>query len=290
MRPSDVIDCEQGVYVPHPTMKPIRDVHPYGVLTLTQVIEKSSNIGMLKAATAHFSLADLREYVQRFRLDATTGIDLPFERYGQATSLSDRSGYALYYVPWGQGIAVTPLQMLTVVNTIANGGMLVQPRVVREILGPGEHERERLPVVELGQIISAEAARQATKMMVAVVETGTGQTAQVEGIRVAGKTGTSQKADPSGAGYLDDAYVSSFIGFFPAEDPVYSMLTLINEPQGGHYGGQVAGPVFRRIAEELVRYEQMQPVIRRVTHLQEREPVAGDSVASSAGDVEVDAL
>ncbi len=162
--------------------------------------------------------------------------------------------------------------MLTVVNTIANGGVLVQPRIVREALGPDGQTAERRPVVSLGRIIRPEAARQVTDIMVEVVRTGTGRPAQVPGIDVAGKTGTSQKADPDGSGYLQDAFVSTFIGFFPARQPLYSVITLVDEPQDGHYGGQVAAPVFQRIAEELLRYEQMQPVIERVATADQGDP------------------
>jgi stage V sporulation protein D (sporulation-specific penicillin-binding protein) len=247
-RPTDVFYCEDGSYVPHARIKAIRDAHPFGSLTLADVIAKSSNIGMLKAASS-LTQAEFREYVRAFGLALRTDIDLPYERTGVTSSLSDRSGYAMYYAPWGQGISVTPLQMLSAVNAIANGGLPTRPHVRRDV--------ER---ADMTPVVDAHTARTAVDIMVTVVDDGSGRSAQMEGVRVAGKTGTSQKVAEGSPGYKPGAYISSFVGFFPAEAPEYSMLIVIDEPHGAHYGGQVAAPVFKRVAERIRQNKLMQPV------------------------------
>ena len=247
-RATDVIYCEDGSYVPHARIKAIRDVHPYGSLTLADVIAKSSNIGMLKAAS-RLTQAEFREYVEAFGLALRTEIDLPYERTGVTSALSDRSGYAMYFAPWGQGISVTPLQMLSAVNAIANGGQPTRP-----------HVRRDAGRAALDPVVDPHTARSAVDIMVTVVEDGSGKSAQLDGVRVAGKTGTSQKVAEGSRGYKPGAYMSSFVGFFPADAPEYSMLIVIDEPHGAYYGSQVAAPVFRRVAERIRQNELMQPV------------------------------
>ena len=248
MRGSDVIFCENGSYVPARRIKAIRDAHPFGHLTLAEVVSESSNIGMLKAAS-RFTQDEFRAYVRAFGLMQRTGIDLPYERTGLMSALSARSGYAMYFAPWGQSVSVTPIQMLSAVNTIANSGRPTQP-----------HVRQEAELTELPTVIDAATAREVVDIMVSVVDDGSGREAQMEGIRVAGKTGTSQKVEDGRPGYKPGAYISSFAGFFPADAPEYSMLIVIDEPRGAHYGGQVAAPVFKRVAERIRQNEVMQPL------------------------------
>jgi cell division protein FtsI/penicillin-binding protein 2 len=244
-KPTDVFYCEDGLYKPHRRIKSIRDVHPYGDLTLADVIAKSSNIGVLKAAS-RLTQDEFRGYVEVFGLARRTQVDLPYERTGLTGALSERSGSAMYFAPWGQGISVTPIQMLSAVNAIANGGVPTQP-----------HVRLDAEVAPMPRIISAEAAKTTVDIMVSVVTDGSGRSAQMDGFRVAGKTGTSQKVAEGRPGYKPGAYISSFVGFFPADEPRYSMLILIDEPQGAHYGGQVAAPVFKRVAERIIQNESI---------------------------------
>lgn len=248
MSPTDVIFCENGSYVPHRRIKAIRDAHPFGDLTLAEVIAKSSNIGVLKAASK-FTQDEFRAYVEAFGLTQLTDVDLPYERKGMMSALSASSGYAMYFAPWGQGISVTPIQMLSAVNAIANSGRPTRPHVLKDA------EPSDLP-----QVIDAATARKVVDIMVSVVDDGSGREARMEGVRVAGKTGTSQKVEDGRAGYKPGAYISSFAGFFPADAPEYSMLIVVDEPHGAHYGGQVAAPVFKRVAERIRQNEVMQPL------------------------------
>jgi cell division protein FtsI/penicillin-binding protein 2 len=161
----------------------------------------------------------------------------------------------MYFAPWGQGVSVTPIQMLSAVNTIANSGRPTQPHVLQEA-----------ELTELPTVIDAATAREVVDIMVSVVDDGSGREAQMEGIRVAGKTGTSQKVEDGRPGYKPGAYISSFAGFFPADAPEYSMLIVIDEPRGAHYGGQVAAPVFKRVAERIRQNEVMQPLRERLSY------------------------
>lgn len=259
IRLDDVIYCENGSYKPHPKIKTIKDVHPYGELTFAQVIQKSSNIGTLKAAQ-RLTQQEYAEYVRRFGFLSTTGVDIPFERRGDMYQITHPEVYyAMYFAPWGQGISVTPLQMLNALNVIANGGLLMRPYMVQRILdSEGNVLAERVPSI-VRRVLREETAKMASEVLVGVVEHGTGTAAKIPGMRVAGKTGTSQKAAEDRRGYLSGQYMSSFVGYFPAENPRYSMLILIDEPHGLHYGGQVAAPVFQRVATEILAYEKMRP-------------------------------
>lgn len=259
IRLDDVIYCENGFYKPHSKIKTIKDVHPYGELTFAQVIQKSSNIGTLKAAQ-RLAQQEYAEYVRRFGFLSTTGVDIPFERRGDMYQITHPEVYyAMYFAPWGQGISVTPLQMLNAVNVIANGGLLMKPYIVQRILdSEGNVLADRVPTI-VRRVLREETAKMATEVLVGVVEHGTGTAAKIPGVRVAGKTGTSQKAAEDRRGYLSGRYMSSFVGYFPAENPRYSMLILVDEPHGLHYGGQVAAPVFQRVAREILAYERMRP-------------------------------
>ncbi|MBM3213935.1 penicillin-binding protein 2 [Candidatus Poribacteria bacterium] len=254
---TETIHCENGSYKPHPKIKTIRDAHPYGPLTFAEVIQKSSNIGTLKAAQ-RLSQQEYAAYARKLGLMATTGIDIPYERRGNMVQLTDPSVYyGMYFAPWGQGVSVTPLQMLNAVNAIANGGVLLKPRIVKEIVDADGVVVEQSSRTEVGRAISESAARAATDVLVGAVERGTGTAAKLDGIRVAGKTGTSQKASESQRGYEHGQYMSSFVGYWPAEKPRYSMLIVIDEPHGLHYGGQVAAPVFQRVATQINAFERL---------------------------------
>ena len=162
----------------------------------------------------------------------------------------------------GQSVAVTPLQMVTAMSSIANGGKLMKPMIVSEITdGSGRKVATFAPEM-VRQVVSPETARKITSALKDVVsKQGTAQKAAVPGFRVAGKTGTAQKVDPRG-GYLSGRYVTSFVGFMPADDPRFALLVLLDDPmakQGETFGGTVAGPVFSRMAEKAARYLDLQP-------------------------------
>mgnify|MGYP005843620457 CR=1 FL=1 len=232
---------------------------PPGLVTMTQVLQRSSNVG---AAQVGVMLGTRRfyEYVAAFGFGRPTGIELP----GEAAGLVKRPGqtgwddYDLVANSFGQGIAVTPLQMAAAVAAIANGGTLLKPYVVAQVRGPAL-ERTYYPAV-VRQVVRAETARRLTEMLVATVEHVEGdkpRLSKVPGHRVAGKTGTSEV--PRAHGYDRSATIASFVGYAPADDPRFVVLVKIDEPQDSPWGETVAAPLFRSIAQQLLVYFRVAP-------------------------------
>jgi len=232
----------------------IRDVHRHGVLTFKEVIQKSSNIGI---AQIGFRLGKERfyKYIKGFGFGEKTGIDLPGEVKGFVRGTGKWSGRSLASVSFGQEIAVTPLQILRAYSAIANGGKIMKPYVVSEIISPaGEVIKSFSPEVE-ARVISEDTARIMRDILKTVVEEGgTAQKASIMGNLVAGKTGTAQMVDPRTGYYSRNDYVSSFVGFVPADDPKIALIVVVYKPRGATYGGVVAAPVFKNIIEHTLVY------------------------------------
>ena len=248
VNPSDTIYCGQGQFKIFGQI--IHDTHPHGSLTINDIIAKSSNIGIVKIALKLEKPA-LTRYVRAFGFSKKTQIDLPYEAKGTIDALDKWGKSALIYVPFGQGILVTPVQMLCAMNVIANDGKLMKPYIVKEILDSKENMVQKNKAKIERQVITPETARMVTQMLKNAVSYGTGKKAQVTGYCVAGKTGTAQKA--GAGGYSSDKYVSTFAGFLPADNPQLSIIVVIFEPKEEHSGGHVAAPVFQAIAEQAIR-------------------------------------
>ncbi|MCK5118391.1 MAG: PASTA domain-containing protein, partial [Candidatus Latescibacteria bacterium] len=248
-RPDDRIFCENGkVKVAGRT---IRDVHKYGWLTLQEVLEYSSNIGTIKVAQ-EVGARLLYQYGRAFGFGYQTGIQFPGEVKGTFRPPAKWSGLSLATIAMGQEVAVTALQMAAAYGAIANGGVLMRPWIVRAVVDAhGKTVRESRPE-EIRRVMSPETARTLTQFLQGAVERGTGVNAQLEGVHVAGKTGTAQKAIEGGRGYAPGEYVSSFIGFLPAGDPKVVCLVSVDTPRGGYYGSQVAAPAFKRIMDRVL--------------------------------------
>ena len=245
----DKIFCEEGSY--RLSGHSIRDVHPHGWLSFKEAIEVSSNIGAVKIGQA-LKKELLYQYIRSFGFGARTGIDLPGEVRGLIRPPQRWSKLSLGAIPFGQEIAVTAVQLAAALSAVANGGILMRPRVVSSILDQeGEVVRKFEPQA-VGRVISSQTAKQLTEILVGVVENGTGKTARLKGYRVAGKTGTAQKVDVGR--YSHTKFISSFMGYLPADNPEVVILVIIDEPQGAYYGSLVAGPAFRRVAEEVTAY------------------------------------
>ena len=235
--------------------KTIRDVHKHGVLTFKEVIQKSSNVGTIMIGM-RLGKERIYKYEKLLGIGVKTGIDLPGEVSGLMLPPERWSGTSLGAIPIGQEVAVTPLQILRTYSAIANGGFLVRPHVVSEIISPEgqllfsfmdmDNEKKR--------IISPKTAEIFKEVLKSVVEGGTGEKASVEGEEVAGKTGTAQMIDPKTKRYSKEKYVSSFVGFVPADNPKFALIVVIYEPKGQIYGGVVASPVFREIASQAFSY------------------------------------
>lgn len=246
VQPDTLIDCAPG-YIDIGSRR-VRDVHAYGQLSFEDVIVKSSNVGAIKTGF-RLGAEGMSRYLRRFGFGSRLSRDLPGEQPGIVWSQLNDS--ALASVSMGYQVGVTPLQMISAVSTVANGGRLLRPRVVRSVIHDGR--REALEPEVLRRVVRPETAARLTSMMEAVVERGTAKAAQIDGYRIAGKTGTAAKL-VNGA-YSKSEYMASFIGFLPSQAPQVAILVLIDTPRkGSYYGGTVAAPVFKRIAEGAVRY------------------------------------
>jgi cell division protein FtsI (penicillin-binding protein 3) len=249
VRPEDRIFCENGSL--RIGKRVVHDHEPYGWLTFADVIKHSSNIGAAKVGE-RLGAARLSAAIEAFGFGSVTHVDLPGEVAGRVRPGDKWARIHLVTTSFGQGIAVTPLQLLRAYAAIANGGKLMRPYIVRRIVTPdGSTLHENQPQV-VATPISARTASIVAAMLRAVVDGGTGTQAKIDGIAVAGKTGTAQKVDGKTGRYSARDRMSSFVGFFPADAPRYAALVVIDSPRGATYGGLVAAPVFRRIGEYAV--------------------------------------
>jgi cell division protein FtsI/penicillin-binding protein 2 len=257
--PDTTVFCENGHF--QYAGRVLRDAHPMGVLTVHQVLMKSSNIGVAKLAL-QLGETKLYEYIRRYGFGERTGIALSGEISGLVNPPHRWSKLDITRIPMGQSVAVTPLQMIAAMSSIANGGKLMKPMIVSEIRDQTGRLVASFTPEMVRDVISGETAVKIVSALKDVVsKQGTAQRAEVPGFRVAGKTGTAQKVDPRG-GYMVGRYVTSFVGFMPADDPKFALLVLLDDPtmkQGEAFGGTVAGPVFARIAEKAARYLDLRP-------------------------------
>ena len=245
VHPEDHLFCENGKWAVGNRV--IRDSHPLGLLTFADVIAQSSNICSAKVAE-RLGRDRFGRALQEFGFGAPTGIDLPGEAAGLLRPVSRWGRIHLVTTAFGQGVAVTPLQLTRAFAAIANGGRLMRPYVVRRITGSdGEVRYAGSPHAE-GQVVSPQTAASVTNLLVRVTENGTGKEARIDGFSVAGKTGTAQKVDPHTGRYSVRDRMSSFVGYVPAEDPALVILVVIDTPRRATYGGVVAAPVFRAVA------------------------------------------
>jgi cell division protein FtsI/penicillin-binding protein 2 len=253
-RPTELVDCQMGQIrlggrIIHDDPEAIRHERG-GPLTLSQVLMYSSDVGSVKMA---LRLGEDRFYrrILNYGFDAETGIGLPGEESGLLAPPRRWSGVSIGQIAIGQGISVTPLQMARVYSALANGGVMVQPKIVREI---GRGDDDGVPQPSLRRRVMSERTAEIMKqMLTGVVEHGTGVAAQLAGYTSAGKTGTAQKIDATGH-YSHREYVASFMGFAPAEKPAVTILVVIDTPVGAIYGAQVAAPAWKSIAEQTLRY------------------------------------
>jgi cell division protein FtsI/penicillin-binding protein 2 len=246
----DKFFCENGVY--KVGSHTLHDHRPHGWLTFREVIEQSSNIGTTKVAQG---LGDsvLYRYIKLFGFGTKTGINLPGEISGMIKEPRQWSKISITAIPMGQEVGVTALQLAAAISVIANGGQLVKPYIVKEIRDKyGENIKKFSPTV-VRRVISFDTASRVKKILAGVVENGTGKLARVPGFSSAGKTGTAQKLEPSGI-YSHDKFMASFIGFAPAENPVISIVVILDDPRPYYFGGVVAAPVFKNVAHDTLLY------------------------------------
>ncbi len=247
---SDPFNCEGGTYRLNDAV-----FHDHGgdfaILPFYDIIRYSSNIGAIKLGML-LGKDRLYTYLSAFGFGKPTGIALPGEEEGSIQSPSTVTDVDLASMAFGQGFSVTPIQLIMATASIANGGLLMEPHLVKKIVDEdGKVVSEASPKIER-RVIKPETARIVTEMMTGVVDSGTGIHAQIDGYRVAGKTGTAEVFDPATKTYSETDYTASFVGFLPAESPRLLILVVLENPHTSIYGGDVAAPVFKKIAEGLM--------------------------------------
>ena len=248
--PDQQIDTSPGVW--YPGSRPIRDVRNYGVLSFTDMLVKSSNVAASKIGVA-LGPERLGRYIRRFGFAQAISSDFPGQSRGIVHPTADLTDSDLARVSIGYTIAVTPLQMAAAMNAVANGGELVEPRVVRALLG--EDGRRAVSRRVIRRAIAPETASTLTRIFEDVVDRGTARAAQLTGYTVAGKTGTAEKIVDGR--YSKTRNVASFVGFVPSTRPELTILVVVDDVAGG--GGSVAAPVFQRIAEATLRHLGVPP-------------------------------
>ena len=257
--PDDLIDCSPG-YITFPGRKPIHDVHRYGVLPFTDVIVKSSNVGAIRVGLK-LGPERLGRYVSRFGFGRPIAPDFRGENPGYVWNAAQLDPSGLASMSMGYQVAVTPMQMAAAVSSVANGGELFEPRVVRAFISGTQ--RTDVPQKVLRRTISEHTAAELTAIMEGVVERGTGKSARIDGFTVAGKTGTASKL--VNGNYSKTDYNASFVGFVPSRKPVFTIVVVIDMARVNcgtcYYGGIVAAPIFQRIAEAALRHRGVGPTL-----------------------------
>jgi cell division protein FtsI/penicillin-binding protein 2 len=280
--PSDVFFCENGCWMFKG--RPLHDHdHGYGNLTVEGIITKSSNIGSAKVAVFRLGEEKLYDYMTRFGFGQATGITLDGEIRGWVKPWQKWDGLAVSRIPMGHAITTTPLQMVMAMCAIANEGRLMRPMLIDSLRGSDGEVFARFQPQMVREAVSPRAAKQmVTALKTVTGRDGTAPKAALEHYTVAGKTGTAQV--PGGkVGYLPQKYVSSFIGFFPADNPEVCISVLLEEPdiKKGYYGGQTAAPYFKAIAEQVANYLKIKP---------DRNDSLGDTLVGATNAVPVKAV
>ena len=254
-RPDEMFDCQMGSIVINGTR--IHDSKPHGVLSVSDIIAESSDVGAIKIA---MRLGNDRfyKYIRAFGFGQPTGIELPGETRGMTKPVERWSKISFASISMGQEVGISAVQLSSLISTIANDGVRVPPRIVA---GTVEHQNAPQTIayqpVEGTRVISPLTAAQMKQMLQGVVLHGTARKAILEGYSSAGKTGTSQKFDPAIGKYSHTKYVGSFAGFAPINNPQLSVVVILDSAVGLHQGGQVAAPVFQRIVQQVLEYQHI---------------------------------
>ncbi|MBI3087993.1 MAG: penicillin-binding protein 2, partial [Candidatus Omnitrophica bacterium] len=259
VRLDERIFCEQGQF--RTVARHILHDHtPHGWLAFKDVIAYSSNIGTAKASQ-RLTPDALYRYIRAFGFGRKTAVELPGEVNGIVPPPARWSKLSPFIIPIGQEVAVTPLQLAVMTAVIANGGWRVSPHLVARVQdAQGEVIRAyEAPARE--RVVRAETAAQVEQMLISAVESGTGRLANVQGLTVAGKTGTAQKLEPNGR-YSHSRYVASFVGYGPVPDSRFVIVVTVDEPRPQYFGGTVAAPIFQRAVDQLKGYWRLMPAVR----------------------------
>jgi cell division protein FtsI (penicillin-binding protein 3) len=256
VRPDDRFFGENGAITIAKTT--IHDWKKYGWLTFSEVLQNSSNVGSIKVGQV-LGPERYYRYMTAFGFGRPTGVGLAGESRGQLREPPHWSALSLPTMSLGQEVSVTALQMVTAFSAVANGGTMMRPRLVKSVFAANGRETRRFEPEAVRQVISPETARTLTRILISVVEAGTGHRAAIPGYAVAGKTGTAQKLDPTTHRYSRAPGVLSFVGFAPADEPRFVMLVMLDEPKNEKWGSEAAAPIFSAIGREALRYLDVPP-------------------------------
>ena len=252
VRLSDRFNCENGNF--YFAGKVLRDHHAYSDLSVEEIITKSSNIGTAKVAM-RLGANRFHSYISHLGFGVKTGISLPGEVSGMLHPLHKWNKLSISRIPMGHEIAATPIQLVLAMSAVANGGNLMRPILVDKLTDRDGNIVVDYPNAVVRKAIRSETAQQMVEALITVVSpSGTAKQAWLKNYVVAGKTGTAQKVSKVRRGYDPGKYFSSFIGFLPARKPELCIGVFVDEPQNGYYGGLVAGPAFKEIAEKSANY------------------------------------
>jgi len=251
---NDTFHCGEGVI--HLAGKTIHDHKKFALLSFPEIIQYSSNVGAIRIGQRVGEEAFFQT-IKALGFGQKTGIDLPAEEKGIFRDLNQWSKLSLASISFGQEVSVTAIQLLQTINIIANRGLITTPKVVKKILISSDETRERPS--HFKRVLSKDSASALIKILEKVVQEGTGAGAQIKGYKIAGKTGTAQKFDSLIGAYSPTLHTSSFVGFVPVDKPAFSMIVVVDEPKGQYYGGEVAAPLFQKIAQRLLLYLSIPP-------------------------------
>jgi cell division protein FtsI (penicillin-binding protein 3) len=247
-QPEDKIDCQMGAITV--AGRVVHDHHPFGILSLREALEKSSNVAAIKLGL-RVGNETMHDFMTRFGFGARTGVELPGETAGVVRPVSRWQASSIGSIAMGQEVGVTPVQMAAAFAALANNGVRVAPHLVREIRTSSGTAVYRADP-EHRRVVSEATATALRGMLEGVTLNGTAKQAQLDGYTAAGKTGTAQKIDPKTRAYSRTKHVASFVGFAPVSNPAVVIVVVIDEPAGAYHGGDVAAPVFREIAEQIL--------------------------------------
>ncbi|MEW6556978.1 MAG: penicillin-binding protein 2 [Elusimicrobiota bacterium] len=248
--------CENGSYKIAKDVT-IHDHEKYGLLSFEEIFAYSSNIGFAKLSR-EIGKYNLWQYARAFGFGTNTGIELPGETEGRLISPGKWSGVSCEMISFGQEISATALQIVNAYSAIANGGILLEPKIVTSVV-KNNKKIQFLEPVKIRRVISPQTASTLKKMLEAVVDYGTGTNARISNLKVAGKTGTAQKYDKQLKKYSHSKYVSLFAGFLPSDVPKVTILVVVDEPKSDYWASSVAAPIFRQIAVGILQYLGIQP-------------------------------
>ncbi len=254
---NDTFYCEKGKWQFSPR-RIIHDHEPEGTLNISEIIEKSSNIGTAKLGMK-LGVKNHYFFARAFGFGAKTGLGINGESSGIMIPMEKYKPINLAVTSYGHSISVTPIQLIAAYSAIANKGVLMQPKIIKKITNFQKKDTFKSKPVKVRNVISPKTAKIVTEILKNVVEKGTGLSAQIENYPIAGKTGTTKKLDPVTKQYLTNINITSFCGFFPADKPQYTMLVILDHPKRYVYASETAAPAFRDLAKKIIVLKGIKP-------------------------------